>query len=228
LDKSIFYIDESGSMNCDMVGTYFIIGILSCDDSNVERLKKLYKRFIRLHFNELKKCDKDNKMFHNGKFAELKGSMLTPRLKKRFVHHFCKDNLFELFYIVIENERVSKTLYANKARAFNYVLKLALEYYKDKGLISDKVWILNIDERNVKTNTKYALCEYINTELFLAASSKHHAEVYYHDSENCILVQVADVFANLRYSCIYSSAYREEIEMMRSKRYLKGEFKFPL
>lgn len=69
------YIDESGSIHptSQNLNRYFIIGIVIPKEP--ERLKRIYKLFVRKNFNRLKELDKENKMFSkDGKFVELKGS----------------------------------------------------------------------------------------------------------------------------------------------------------
>lgn len=223
------YIDESGSMTCDVSthkNKFFIIAVLLVDDS--VKLKKIYSRFISKHLNELKQIDVDKKMFKNNKFIELKGSCLTPKLKKEFVDYFCKNNYFQILYIKIDNSKATTKLYSNKARAFNYVLKLALEYLHNKNILLDREWNLSIDERNVKTGTKYLLKEFLLTELSVGKNIVDNITVEYFDSSNNKLIQLADVFANLMYSNIVTnSTYDNEIKFMSNNNYLLNTFVFP-
>lgn len=56
----------------------------------------------------------------------------------------------------------------------------------------------------------------------------HDVNVTYFDSANYMIVQIADVFANLYYSQLRTDNYTEEIETMRSNGCLKYIFRFPL
>ena len=83
------YIDESGSINpfITRLKRYFVVGIVIPKDK--EKLKRIYKLFVRKHMEELRKADKYNKMFdENGNFIELKGSCLTKELKIKFANFF--------------------------------------------------------------------------------------------------------------------------------------------
>ena len=44
-----------------------------------------------------------NSHLKESKFLELKGNCFTPTLKRDFVDFFCRNEYFELFYIVVNN-----------------------------------------------------------------------------------------------------------------------------
>lgn len=221
------YIDESGSMTNQYVNTwpYFVIAIVRAD--NPDRLRRLHKRFVVDHMEELKKVDYEGKMFRGESFRELKGSAFSPDLKRAFASYFCKDNALEVFYIILDNVKVSRNLYDNTARAFNYVLKLALEFFIHKGVLSDDEYILQLDERNERTNAKHFLQNYLNTELRMEGVLSKDVRVQYFDSANNKIIQVADVLANLYYSQLRTKNYTEEIAMMTENGCLKKVFTFP-
>lgn len=120
------YIDESGSMTCEYCDKipYFVIAIIRV--KNKDKLKRVYKRFISKNIERLRELDTTNKMFTNNTFIELKGSCFDYQMKNKFIEYFCKNNYFEIFYIRIENKRIT-TLYKNTARAFNYVFEKFFE-----------------------------------------------------------------------------------------------------
>lgn len=221
------YIDESGTMTVSHNKThpYFIISIVRA--KNTEKLKRVYKRFVSSHKEDLKKADKKKLMFNESKFLELKGSCFTPKLKSEFVDFFCKNEYFELFYIVVENSRIQPRFYENTARAFNYLIRLALEYYIQNGYISDDGLILQLDERNEKTETKHFLENYLQTELGLRDIIKGNCKVQYFDSSNNHIIQIADVFSNLYFSELKTRSYTNKIEQMKKDGYLKNIFSFP-
>lgn len=208
---------------------YFIISMVKAEDPNA--LRKVYKRFVRKNFAELKKADAGkNKMFAGDKFLELKGSALTPQLKKDFVFSFCQDNLFELFFVVVNNELMKKAesqLYQNTARAFNFLIKLSLDYFIRKGLLPDQISSLQLDERNEKTEAKFFLENYLNTELINNGSLRSELSVRYFDSVNNRLIQVADVFANILYSELLTKNYTEQIDFMKKHGYIRYIYDFP-
>ena len=151
------YIDESGSVHptSEKLNRYFIIGIVIPKDPI--KLKRIYKLFIRKNYNYLKQVDKDNKMFNqDGKFIELKGSSMDKKLKLDFIDFFCKNNLFEVRYIILDNNQLDEKFIKNKARTFNYLIKIFLINSLKKGYIKDADLFLQIDERNVKTESKYS------------------------------------------------------------------------
>ena len=85
-----------------MNNTTFIIGIVIPKDS--KKLKRVYKTFIRKNINNLKNLDADGKMFNkDGRFVELKGSSMDKSTKLNFIQFFCQNNLFEVRYIILDN-----------------------------------------------------------------------------------------------------------------------------
>ncbi|MBQ1959848.1 MAG: hypothetical protein II354_05400, partial [Firmicutes bacterium] len=76
--------------------------------------------------------------------------------------------------------------------------------------------------------TKHFLENYLNTELLLAGIIEDECKVSYFDSANNIIIQIADVFANLMFSQLKTGAYTEEFEKMKDDGYIKNIFNFPL
>ena len=224
------YVDESGSMTAVHFATrkYFVICIVRAKDP--EKLKKAYKRFVSSRLKKLKAID-DGSMFSDNEFRELKGNTFTPDMKRDFINYFCRNNYFELFYIIADNAKVASKqggrLYKNTARAFNYLLKQALSYYVSHGYISGTDISIQLDERNEKTKAKFFLENYINTELFLNNIIDTECTVTYYDSCQNKIIQVADVFANIMYSHLVSGNYVTEIESMKRSGYIKHCFYFP-
>ena len=153
------YIDESGSMTKQYTKSwpYFVVSVVRPESPN--RLRKIYKRFVTAHWDELRAADQSGKMFKGEDFDELKGVAFTPDLKREFVSYFCRDGALDVFFIVLENDRITGDLYANTARAFNYVIKLAFEYFIHKGLLPDDEYTLQLDERNERTDTRHFLSD---------------------------------------------------------------------
>lgn len=224
-----FYIDESGSMtnNCEEYKQpFFVISILKVNNDKI--LKRNLKRFVSRHLKLLKSLDKAGKMFINGKFAELKGAMFNAPLKRRFVKEIVKDKPFEIYYIKLLNNKTKPLFLENKARAFNYLLKLFFEYHLQSKEFKDTNYFLQIDERNIKTQAKNTLEDYLNTELILNDDLLHTPLlVKYFDSVNNKFIQVADVFANLFYSECMTNAYGELFQDLKNDGILKHIFIFP-
>lgn len=236
----IIYVDESGSINNHMPNNkYFVVALIRV--TNKESLKKAYKRFVSSNYESLRELDKDKvnqktgvvvkeggKMFLNGSFKELKGSQFDKKMKQKFVDFFSKKQTFEIYYVKIANEKLTDQFCTNKARVFNYTLKLAMEYFITKGYLPDEDCTLQLDERNEKTEAKYFLENYLNTELSMNGTTTSKFEVEYFDSSDNKLIQVADVFANLFYSHLQTGAYEEEFANLKNKGILKFIFEFPI
>ena len=220
------YIDESGSINTKNVHP-FIIGTVM--PTNITKLKIVYKRFVSKYYEDLKKLDKDNKMFRkDGSFLELKGACFNRQMKLNFINYFCRNNLFKVRYIVLNNAKIKEKFVENKARTFNYLMKLFIENSFHSHLLNEKEIFLQIDERNVKTNSKYSLEDYLHQELILDSDliEKVHVE-YYDSSQNCI-IQIADVFSNIKYSDYATSgAYKDILKDCYKKGYILKDFNFP-
>lgn len=221
------YIDESGSINNKLENNYFVITLIVPDQSN--SIKRSYKRFISSRYDQLEKLDmKHRKMFKNGEFKELKGSCFDRYMKQDFVRFFCSKNNFPILYIVADNSKLNDTFCSNTSRAFNYLLKTALEYYIKKGYIASENHLLQLDERNERTESKFFLEDYLNTELSITGINSGNFNVQYFDSANNSNIQIADVFSNLYYSQLKTKEYHEELSLLREKGILKHVFRFPL
>lgn len=233
------YIDESGSINNHMPNNgYFVICMLRV--LNKKALKRAYKRFVSANYDRLLELDREKispktgkpikaggKMFSDGKFIELKGAQFDRALKLEFVEFFSRKPVFEIFYIKIVNEKLSDSFCENTARVFNYTVRLALDYFIRKGLLPEEDCLLQLDERNEKTETKYFLENYLNTELAMGGVTRGNFDVKYFDSANNDLIQLADVFSNLYYSHLQTGAYEEEFNKLEKAGILKFCFEFP-
>lgn len=120
-------------------------------------------------------------MFQNGKFHELKGSQFDRETKQKFVDFFCRKPSFEIYYIKITNQMLTDKFCENTARVFNYTLKLAIEYFIRKAFLPNENCSLQLDERNERTETKYFLENYLNTELFMNGTINGKFDVAYFD-----------------------------------------------
>lgn len=167
-------------------------------------------------------------MFSDNKFKELKGAQFDRNMKLKFIEFFSKKPSFELYYVKISNERLTDHFCENTARVFNYTVRLALEFFIRRGMLPNEDCSLQLDERNEKTETKYFLANYLNTELAMSGTAMGKFEVTYFDSSNNSLIQIADVFANLYYSHLQTGAYEDEFQKLQDAGILKFIFKFPM
>lgn len=221
------YIDESGSINNKGMENYFIITLIVPARPN--SMKRSYKRFISSRYDQLEKLDlKHQKMFKDGRFQELKGSCFDRCMKKDFVQFFCSKNNFSVLYIVADNSKLNDIFCSNTSRAFNYLLKKALEYFIKRGCLESERHMLQLDERNERTESKFFLEDYLNTELFTTGINSGNFTVQYFDSARNANIQIADVFSNLYYSHLKTQAYYEELSLLREKGILTDVFRFPL
>ena len=226
-----FYVDESGSMTKRglkyLCNQYFVICVIHVKEQ--KSLKRAYKRFVSSNLELLRKDDKSHNMFYKtGKFKELKGAFMSNELKKKFAEFFCRYNYLEIYYICCSNQMADRYFYSNKARAFNYLIRLCIEYNSINNNLKKDFNYLHIDERNVSTKTIATLAEYLNIELVTAKHIQNGFIVEYHHSETKELIQIADVFSNLYYSYIVKGRlFDKEINYMINNNYIKNEFYFP-
>ena len=148
-------------------------------------------------------------------------------MKKQFIRYFCRNNLINVFYICSSNLKVADYFYKNKARAFNYLIRLSVEFNTLNSNIKKDINYLYVDERNVRTSTIATLGEYLNIELVTAKHIQRTFIVEYCQSESRELIQIADVFSNIYYSFVKSDTFNNEICFMRNNNYNKNEFYFP-
>ncbi|KGF09046.1 hypothetical protein HMPREF1633_12925 [Tissierellia bacterium S5-A11] len=220
------YIDESGTINNQFKNEYFIITLIILD--NPTTLKRSYKRFVSSNLEELKRIDNKQKMFLNGKFHELKGSALNKPMKQEFINFFSRKNNFSLFYIKVDNSRLKDTFCSNTSRVFNYLLKIALDYFIRNNYIPSENHLLQLDERNERTESRFFLEDYLNTELCITGINQGNFAVSYFDSANNSNIQIADVFSNILYSHLKTGNYADELKTLRDNGILKYIFEFPL
>lgn len=221
------YIDESGSMTTKYSKhyPYFVIALLVVKDKN--KLRRAYKRFISKNIESLRTTDIKGKMFNNDSFIELKGSCLTEEMKISFLDYFCRNDYFEVFYIRINNSEIRYGLYNNTARAFNFVLKNAIESFLRRKLLPTDSFYLHIDERNERANSMHDLVGYLNIELHTGHALADEFQVKYYDSSNNIFIQIADVFSNIYYVHLLNGSLKEKLKEKQKAGYIKGLYKYP-
>ncbi len=233
------YIDESGSINNH--STYekdFVICLVHVYDK--KPVLRTYKRFVSSNLERLKQLDvtkvdkrgktvrEGGKMFKDGKFIELKGTQFDREMKHKFVEAFSHTDGFELFYIRLDNSQLVDSLCKDISTAFNYPLRLAIETFIKRHYFLDEPNFLQLDERNEKTDKKYFLEQYLNTELIGRNIVHYPFKVEYFDSATNKCVQIADVFANLYYSHLKTDKYTQDINLLRETNKIRFIFKFPL
>ncbi len=223
------YMDESGSVHPvdGSLNRFFIIGVAL--PNNHAKLKRVYKVFVRKKFDALKKLDKNHKMFReDGSFIELKGACFNHEMKVEFMRFFCQNEVLKIGYVMLDNHKLQSKFIENKARTFNYLLKLFFTNALQRKYIADKELFLQIDERNIRTDSKFSLEDYLNQEIVLNLDLLEDIKVKYYNSVDNQLIQVADVFSNILYSnLVTQGAYQQELMQLRRAGYLLPMFRFP-
>ena len=225
------YIDESGSMTREHTDRWPFFTIAMIVSPNKERAKRVVKRFIAKHLETLRNCDASHKMFNGNTFRELKGSCMNDALQAEFINFMCRNECIKVYLIKVTNEQIRYGLYANTARAFNYILEQALFNLLRQGLLPKDAYTLHIDERNQKTGTTHSLEDYLNIKLSMDLELTNEITVTYYDSAQNSLVQVADVFSNAYYKyCMHADGteqVRNAMEAKSQEGYFPAVYHFP-
>jgi len=226
------YIDESGSMTTKYSNNnrFFVIGMIIVDSKKSSKLKNDMKRYISNNLDELRALDVNQKMFFpDGKFKELKGSELSPKMKLDFARYMANNKSFKIVLIRIDNTRLgSSSLYDNTARAFNYILTLNLKHNFKQGILPLEDYSLQIDQRNTRTESTNALEEHLWLYLVFDLEYMKSVKVSYFESQDSYLVQLADFYSNLYFSYLHNPArYKKIIWDLIKEKTIVDEFVFP-
>ena len=231
LNDITVFVDESGTIGKGIIkeDDFFIITLLFVKDEDVNHIKKVFKKERLKIVNKkevLKQQLKNNK--------EVKGSELSETEKRKIYEKIiekCGDK-FELAVIVMNNKKATVKFRSNSSRAFNYLIKIFLEKHFKKRSKFKKVNQVSfiIDERNVATESKYTLQEYLNTELNLMETfSEKDITVHYYDSKKYLLLQLADFISNTfyRYKQKNNTESKDNVEILLKQTSTNKMFKFP-
>jgi len=234
------YIDESGSINNHNSSMpYFVIALVHVIDR--KKLGKVYKRFVSSNYDRLLELDGDKinpkngrvrkrggKMFADGAFKELKGAQFDREMKLKFIDYFSRNPYFEVYYIKLNNRKLTDRFCENTTRAFHYTIRMAISYFIEHGWQAEEDFDLQLDERNERAEAKCFLENYLNTELALGGVTTGKFQVAYFDSANNKFIQIADVFSNLFYSELLTGNYTEAFHKLWEQGILKAIFEFPV
>lgn len=163
----------------------------------------------------------------SGKFIEIKGSLLKPQDKINLTEFLCRNDYFEVLYIKVDNTKITKDLYENTARSFNYILSLALRHYLNKQILPKEDYHLYVDERNTNTKSIHSLEDYLNIQLGLELRMIKSLKVEYRESHCNSFIQIADFFSNLYYSHLNSDKYNDIFKNNIIRKYFNCNFRFP-
>lgn len=195
------FVDESGiiAKHQEQKTNCFIITLLFVEDQNIDHVKKCFKKY-RLQIAK----KKEELMAELSTNKEIKGSSISESDKHIIygkLFEKCGDE-FELGIILLNNDLATEKFRSNSSRAFNFLIKLYLQcIFKQSNLFKDLDNLtFIIDERNVATGSKFTLQEYLNTELNLMEHfCNGEIKVFYQDSKNHLLLQMADFISNTCY-----------------------------
>lgn len=220
-------IDESGSINNhNEYQPFFVVTLVHVLGKG--SLKRKYIKFVKDNLKRLKELDVDNEMFEGDVFRELKGHYFDADMKHRFLSFFKDSKSFELYYIKYYNKNLTDKFCQNKERAFNYPLKKAFSFFIRGGYLPNEDCHINLDNRNLKTDSKMQLDEYLNTDLIGGIGYNGTFTVDYYDSKNNRFVQIADVFSNIFYNSLFTNDFDNEIRQYRNTGKIRRIFEFPL
>lgn len=195
------YVDESGSItNHSENHKYFVIGMVITSDNR--RLKNQLKRARKKVLREIN--NNPNKYGHlikDGEIVELKGYNLPNALRRIFVEQVHNNNCDVVYCsMTINNQQINQNLKKNPNRTFNYFIKVMLTYlWKSNILQSNEDLTLVLDNRNVRTGSKYELEGYLYTTFIIEQEIFSNIKTEYVDSRDNRFVQYADLFANSVY-----------------------------
>lgn len=224
----LFCVDESGSLTTEYSRNHPWFTVALVRVLEPEKLRRVYRRFVSKHHDRLRQLDHRNRMFRGGKFRELKGSEFEPFMKRDFVHFFARNHYFELYFIRVDNGALEDLHCKNSSRAFNYIMNEALKSFYAKGFLPPEENVLiQLDDRNEKTESKHFLENYLNTEFQMELLTGMGVKVEYFDSAANPLVQIADVFSNLYFSHLMTDTYDETFRRLWQEGYIKGIYHFP-
>ena len=225
------FVDESGTIAKGQVNEddFFIVTLLFVHNEDINHIRKVFKK-ERLKIINRKEKLKQHLKCNN----EIKGSELSEVEKQQIYDRLiekCGDK-FEIAIIVLNNRKATEKFRSNSSRAFNFLIKIFLDKNFKKKSKFKKVNQMNfiIDERNVATESKFTLQEYLNTELnLLDIFSEEDIRVHYYDSKKYLLLQLTDFISNTfyRYQQKHDKAAKRNIDLLIKQTSTKKVFKFP-
>ena len=231
LNDITVFVDESGTIGKGKINRddYVIVTLLLVRDEDVEHLKKVFKKERLKVVNKkaiLKEHLKLNKEIKGSELSETEKSQIYKRIVEK-----CGDK-FEIAVIVLNNKKATVKFRSNSSRVFNYLIKTFLNKHFKKNSKYKNVNQMHfvIDERNVATESKYTLQEYLNTELNLVETfSQEDIRVHYYDSKNYLLLQLADFISNTfyRYQQKNVQEAKGNVGLLLNQTSTRKVFKFP-
>ena len=212
-----FFIDESGSLTKEHSSTIpdFIICLVRVKD--LTNLRKIMRRFIIDNYEAILKVD-----------SRIKGSSLSPTLRRKFVRFLGNGHLFELYYIHVYNSKIGEKENKNISQTFNYLIETILKNNLQAGTLPYDDYLIDVDDRNLKKIQINSLEDHLNIELRIKESLVKSINVSYYDSKDNFLIQLSDFFSNFYYSYLkYNKKYDGVFTELIEKRYVKDIMYYP-
>lgn len=169
------FLDESGELGFKLTSSrYFLIAILSCDDNEIKKVRKIIKR---IRTRKLKKKLKE--------LTELKANNTSKQIREAVLKKLNSLNI-EIYTIILDKKQVYDYLKNKKDKLYNYVSHLIIS----ECSINDK----NIDLFVDKRGAKIIASEFTNyiTEKLKGINKKCKLKVYHLDSKIESGLQVVD------------------------------------
>lgn len=192
------FVDESGiiAKHPNAKTPKFVISMVFVKD--IDLVKRVYKKeTLKLikHSPTARSAFETRGELKGSDVSESQKSALYCKLLKK-----CRDSI-ELGIIVLDNCDASSQLRSVAARGFNFLIKdyLLQWFFKYSKFRNEQDLALNfiIDERNIATNARATLREYLNTEIGVGARLVHQEiSVNYKDSKQFYLIRLSDFIAN--------------------------------
>ena len=200
------FLDESGELGFGEKSTkYFIISLLSCDESELYSLRRIIKK-VRQKL--VKKKIK--------KYPELKGNNSTNKVRLDVLNKFMLTKS-EIFVIILEKSKVYEYLKGKKNKLYNYISNLIL----NECSFDDKSVCLIVDRSKSNRSLRDDFDSYIRRTLS-NKNTINKLTIKHENSQNEACLQVLD-FVSWAIFRNYEHKDPSFIEVIKDKIVIKKE-----
>lgn len=196
------YLDESGSIHKNSKTAYFAIGGYVITNA--------YKQKVIAHYRKINKKIKD--LNHLPLEQEIKAIQMTNDEKINFLTSVQDiPTFFGCAKIFVKHKMAKEIVGPNIF--FNYAVKILfldciIPTLKKKKLTEPILFILSVDNRNIRVGDLNNLENYLNTEFCL---ENYHFQITYYDSKTNYGIQLADLIVNTFYNFYKNKAFVQEV-----------------
>ncbi|MBU0278709.1 DUF3800 domain-containing protein [Gemella sp. zg-570] len=187
-----FYFDESGSItkSKNINNKYFIFAGISTNEP--EHTKRIFKKAKQKYL-------KNNPDLNFNIKNEIKGSEMNIDFKIFLFEELIKKTDITFYFMIFDNHNAYDRLTTNPSITFNYINFLLLK----NSFSTCNILNLNLDNRNVAIKNLKSLQDYLEIKFCIEDNKvKEYVKVEYFESQNNILIQIADIFSNFIYRLI--------------------------